>query len=147
MSLTEIHALIATLAYKNWEFYVGVDRSAYLQVRFDMPCAKTGEIQRQHGRKWLLSEHMTKTEIVRTAFLACLQAEIHEAHEHFKYRGRDVFNTHMHIDMLWNYCAFGDVRPPQNVGSSVTLVPRGTDAAPNLQSPIIDHQSPMEPRP
>ena len=143
MSLTEIQALVATLEYKNWTFHLGFQRqSLYLQVQFDAVCSQTGAIQRQHGRKWLLSEFMTKTEIVRTAFLACLQAEIHEAHEHFRYRGRDVFNTHIEIDQLYSLAgvAAHDVRPP--LTDSLThspahspSVPRGTDFIfPNPQS-------------
>jgi hypothetical protein len=42
----------------------------------------------QKSRKWLLSAHMTKTEIVNTAWFAVKTAIEHEAREEFFYQGQ-----------------------------------------------------------
>jgi len=120
MTPKEIQILVGQIRYKNWRIDVVHDFSSgerghlYLQVAFKAVCHSSGKPSIQRGRKWLLSSHMTKTEIVRTAFLACLQAEIHEAHEAFTFLGRDVFNTHMDIFELHALSANGryDLRPP-----------------------------------
>lgn len=49
------------------------------------------------GRKWMLSQHMTETEVVNTCWLAIERAEIHEAAERFTYRGLRVFDPHRSI--------------------------------------------------
>lgn len=91
------------VAYKNWEFYVGFDQRAYLQVRFmaDDATARTGQPGMIHGRKWWLSQHMTDSEIVQTALMAVLAAEEHEARERFTYKGRAVFGPHIDLGALW----------------------------------------------
>jgi hypothetical protein len=55
---------------------------------------------RWNGRKWFLSNHMTRSEVVQTAFKAVLTAEEHEAREHFKYRGQSIFDPHYDVDKL-----------------------------------------------
>ena len=52
------------------------------------------------GRKWRLSEHMTTSEIVQTAFAAALHFEEHELRENFSYRGQAVFGPHFDVDDL-----------------------------------------------
>jgi hypothetical protein len=66
----------------------------YLQLVFDIG----GELQK--SRKWLLSEHMTKSELVQTALLATLTALEHEAREGFAYKGEAVFAPHFNVDAL-----------------------------------------------
>lgn len=101
------HFVDNNVRYKDWEFHVkkkvtnGVEQDAfYLQIQFMAPDNFTGKPERQYCRKWLLSEHMTATEIVRTAFLAVVQAERHELEENFKYKGRDIYNSHLSVDAL-----------------------------------------------
>lgn len=78
------------IRYKDWEIYVSTDES-YLQVRF------LSDGLNQLGRKWKLSEHMTKSEVVQTALAAVLAAEEHEARENFTYCGRNIFNPHLNV--------------------------------------------------
>jgi hypothetical protein len=49
------------------------------------------------GRKWLLSEHMTETEVVKTALVAVKQAIEHEVLELFTYQGLTIFNPHISV--------------------------------------------------
>lgn len=103
------------IRYKDWEFHVKrKGQTMYLQIQFQSIDNKFeyfnpdgGDLGRgpflkirHYGRKWQLSNHMTKTEIVRTAHLAVIQAEIHESCELFKYKGIAIFNTHRDIDEL-----------------------------------------------
>lgn len=101
MTRSEIEAVLRDVAYRDWQFYVGERHGdLYLQVRFLGPDSESREIALQSGRKWLLSSHMTRSEIVRTALKAVLAAEEHEARERFTYRGRAVFGPHLDVDVL-----------------------------------------------
>ncbi len=90
---TLVSATVRELKYKDWEFHLGVDE-AWLQVRFQDNGVPWG------GRKWTISPHMTKGEIVQTALKAILAAEEHEAREKFTYRGRAIFGPHYDVDKL-----------------------------------------------
>lgn len=52
------------------------------------------------GRKWLLSVHMTVSEVVRTAYKAIQAAEEHEMAENFRYKGVALFDPHRNVDLL-----------------------------------------------
>lgn len=92
------------VSFRDWSFVVRrLDRQAerfYLQAQFDAPCALTGKVERQRGRKWLLSQHMTDSEIVQTALMATLAAVEHEAREDFHFDGAAVFGPHMDVRAL-----------------------------------------------
>ena len=53
------------------------------------------------GRKWRISSHMTKSEVVLTAFKAYMTWLEHEARESFEYRGRKILDPHFDVDALW----------------------------------------------
>jgi hypothetical protein len=52
------------------------------------------------GRKWLIEQTMTETQIVNTCFKAYETAIEHEFRELFRYRGRPVYNPHRDINAL-----------------------------------------------
>jgi hypothetical protein len=54
----------------------------------------------QGGRKWRISEHMTKSEIVQTMLAATLAWFEHEVREAFMYRGENIFSPHYDVDQL-----------------------------------------------
>lgn len=72
----------------------------FLQVIYDAPCTKTGEIKEWHGRKWYLSEYMTDDEIVKTGFVAFEACVKHEVMEGYKYDNVIVFNPHVNFKEL-----------------------------------------------
>lgn len=113
--LSRFQEIVDRIHYRNWRLAIREDGSRlYLQVQFDAPCAATGHVLRQHGRKWMLSPHMTVTEVVRTAFKACLAAEEHECQENFRYRGVPIFSPHLDVELLaemWRGVDPIDVRP------------------------------------
>jgi hypothetical protein len=53
-----------------------------------------------HGRKWLIEQTMTETQIVNTCFKAYETAIEHEFRELFRYRGRPVYNPHRCVNAL-----------------------------------------------
>jgi len=102
------------LRYRDWRFQFDVEKGRpRLRVTFEAPCAITGESATQNGRWWPLSLHMTRSEVVATAFKAVLTAVEHEAREDFLYRGEAVFGPHFDVDELHRLCVdhATDVRP------------------------------------
>ena len=104
--------VLRSVRYKDWEFFVPADES-YLQVRFSALQLRSDgrwvEPTTWHGRKWRLSAHMTRSEIVQTAFMAVLVCEEHECRESFKYRGEAVFGPHFNVDSLVKLCEQGQI--------------------------------------
>jgi hypothetical protein len=93
----------------GWEFIVKEKNGViYLQIQFESHDNFSGKWERQFCRKWQLSEWMTKTELVSTAFLAILQAERHEIEETFLYKGQAIFNSHLSADSLAELAARND---------------------------------------
>jgi hypothetical protein len=85
----------------GWRIIVAPDENrVYLQVGFMDTDNYSGEFSEQRGRKWMLSQHMTKSEIVATALKAYLTAMEHEARETFRYRGKAIFGPHFDVDAL-----------------------------------------------
>jgi hypothetical protein len=52
------------------------------------------------GRKWFISEHSCRNEIVGTAFKAVMGAMEHEIRENFKYKDVPIFDPHLDPDLL-----------------------------------------------
>lgn len=114
--MIDFAAVLADVRYRDWRFIVGTDGDGrlgdgdrhYLQVVFDAPDAwrtmgamQTGEYtQYQRGRKWWLSPHMTRSELVQTALMAVLAAVEHEAREDFRYKGVAIFGPHLDVEAL-----------------------------------------------
>jgi hypothetical protein len=106
MNFQEIQAALDQVTFRDWVFHLGggFGGPAFLQVRFWALDAATKEPALQSGRKWPLSPHMTKSEIVQTALKAVLTALEHEAREDFTYRGKPIFGPHFDVDFLASYC-------------------------------------------
>lgn len=103
MNKQEIVNALKSVTYKDWRFTVGQDQDRlYLQVAFNAPDNTEPQNPRhlQLGRKWMLSEHMTKSELIQTAFKAALTAEEHECREMFRYEGEAIFGPHLDVDWL-----------------------------------------------
>jgi hypothetical protein len=97
MTPAEVLDTIADIHYERawWEIVPHVGREWWLQVRF-----RDEYGVEHHGRKWRLSEHMTRSEVVRTALAAVLAVEEHEARERFLYRGQAVYGPHFDVNVL-----------------------------------------------
>lgn len=107
MDIQEMKSVIGEVKFENYTFDItGSDTGAiYLQAAYMEPDIVTGVPELQRTRKWLLSEHMTKSEIVQTAFKCCMTSMEHRTRESFTYRGKRIFGPHFHVDALWQICA------------------------------------------
>ena len=98
------------VSYEDWDFNIRMDSDRpYLQVGFydyDTTQSPLTDRRKQYqtGRKWMLSPHMTKSEIIQTAFKAVLTAVEHEVREKFKYRDSAIFGPHFNVDDLVMTC-------------------------------------------
>lgn len=102
ITFAEIEAIVADIEYNDWTFRLGKygDDTPYLQVLFKDKDRITGVVEVQRCRKWVLSYHMVRSEVVRTAFQAVQAAVLHETQEAFKYRGARVYNPHVDLDSV-----------------------------------------------
>lgn len=63
-------------------------------------CVLTLEEERQNGRWWRLSKHMTDGEVMQTALMAVLAYQEHETREAFQVDGLPVFQPHWDLEFL-----------------------------------------------
>lgn len=123
-----IESILRDIKYKDWEFRLNEDAGCMtLQVEFaapDLDDMHERRIIRHRGRKWRLSYHMTKSEIVQTALMAVLAAEEHEAREQFKYRGRAVFGPHFDVDDLVKLYVDGQIREDKRTNKETRECPK-----------------------
>jgi hypothetical protein len=100
--------IVKEINYKDWNIQVRCDAERpYLQVQFREHDKWKATTTTQSGRKWFLSPHMTRSEIVQTAFKAVLTAEEHETRERFHYKGAAIFGPHFNVDVLVGVCESG----------------------------------------
>lgn len=90
------HAATKRVTYKpNSGFRVLVKAGlVFVQHYQRIPCSKTGEVCVQKGRKFVISDHATDGEILRTLFLAVKLFEEHEINEQFCVDGQRFLNPH-----------------------------------------------------
>jgi hypothetical protein len=106
----DILRVLHDIQFNDWVFDLRLDSGRpYLRVRFAGPCNTTGRFQEWEGRKWFLSSHISKSEIVQTAFKAVITALEHEARETFRYKGEAIFGPHFDCDLLVELCKRSDV--------------------------------------
>lgn len=112
MTSDEIRDVLAHIRFGDWTFAIGDDAGRpFLQLGFVAPDADTGIPTPWKSRKWFLSEHMTVSEIVGTAFKAVMTAVEHEAREAFKFHGRAVYGPHIDVWALYSVAGQLDARP------------------------------------
>ena len=63
--------------------------------------------EEQLTRKWLLSPHMTESEMIQTAFKCVLTSMEHRTREHFKYKNARIFGPHFNVNDLVRLCHTG----------------------------------------
>lgn len=115
LTLPAIGAILANVKFPDTKFLVTMEGNAFvLQLQVEGLCNRSGEPLTWRSRKWRLSRHMTKSEVVQTAFLAVLTAAEHEVREQFRYRGVAVFGPHFNVEWLASLASdprSKDVRP------------------------------------
>jgi hypothetical protein len=114
MNLQEMLAALAEVRCADYHFQIQTTGHGqlYLQAEYVEQDVYSGDPAVQKTRKWMLSEHMTKSEFVQTCFKAVMTSYEHRARESFLFRGRRVFGPHIDIEALWSNCETTEVRPP-----------------------------------
>ena len=97
MTLDEVKTIVFDCRYLiGWDILVKLDNDRpYLQISVDDTDNFTGLPLRWTGRKWFLSYHMCKNEIVNTVYKAIEAAVMHEMRENFLYKNTAIFNPHL----------------------------------------------------
>lgn len=102
MRADEIRNLLRLVKYEDYVFHVvEIGGTLYLQAHYVEADIITGLLEEQHTRKWQLSEHMVKSEIIQTAFKCALTSAEHRVREQFLYRGERIFGPHFDVDGLY----------------------------------------------
>jgi hypothetical protein len=103
---SKVADILDDIQFNGWVITVdSSNRQPYLQVSEPNGlCEVNGTPLPWKGRKWRLSLHMTKSEVVATAFKAVMTAVEHETREQFKYRGEAIFGPHHDVDALVDFC-------------------------------------------
>jgi hypothetical protein len=110
-TVDRVRELVDLCEFENYTFHVYPDRDGVkIQATYPEECIQTGAIETQYTRKWLISPHATKSEIVNTLFKCCATSTEHRLREHFLYRGRRVYGPHYDVDELWAISRRIDVR-------------------------------------
>lgn len=105
MSIVEMQAVLEQIKCLDYSFTITLRNDLpFLQGHYVEACVDnpngSGSVEIQHTRKWFLSEHATKSEIVQTALKCVLTSLEHRAREHFLYQGTRVFGPHFDVDEL-----------------------------------------------
>lgn len=108
----EFGEIIGQITYKRgWYFRSGIEDgrmwvqvgvTADAEVAYD-PVTKT--VVPWRGAKHYLSPHMCRQEVVGAVHHAIERAEMHEANEWFRYKGRAIYNPHFDPDRLAEFAA------------------------------------------
>jgi len=120
-TVQEIRDIVAKCSFEDWLIEVRMDGTRpYLQVHvLNGKDSETGLPMEWTGRKWMLSPHMCKNEIITTAFKAVMTAMEHEVRELFRYRGVAIFNPHMDPDALVDFVSNrANIQERENVAFS-----------------------------
>lgn len=100
--ISEIIAGVSCDLFPTWKLKLSLEGGhLFLQVHeTDGRDTFSDEPLTWSGRKWLLEQTMTETQIVNTCFKAYETAIEHEFRELFRYRGRPVYNPHRCVNAL-----------------------------------------------
>lgn len=102
LTTDEVQEIIDNIQCMDYNFtIIHTDSYSYLQAWYNEKDVDTGVPEVQKTRKWLLSQHMVKSEIVQTALKCVLTSLEHRAREHFKYKGELIFGPHFDIEAFY----------------------------------------------
>lgn len=101
MTTGELREILNDIKCLDYRFEIVLKGDAELiMARYDEPDIVSGDMAVQSTRKWYISPHMTRSEVVQTALLCVLTSMEHRAREGFKYRGQRVYGPHFNVEAL-----------------------------------------------
>lgn len=109
MTLPRVSAIVQAITYKpGWTFLIGQDGvRLFLQASVselsDLTLDPTGRTSARtpwkSGKRYL-SPYMCRQEVVGVVLGLIKDAEMHEVHEWFRYKGAAIYNPHLDPDVL-----------------------------------------------
>lgn len=109
MGFYDAAPIVRSITYKpGWTITLRAEPGRmYVQLsvdeRSDLTLDPTGKTEVRtpwKSAKRYLSPHMCKQEVVGAVFGLIKDAEMHEVHEWFRYKGASIFNPHLDPDVL-----------------------------------------------
>jgi hypothetical protein len=101
LNKSDFEQIVSQVAIGHLEVLLRYDDRPYIQIRCNSGVdTKTGQPTSWTSRKWMLSPHMVKSEVVRTIYKAYHAAVLHEADEVFTYKGVPIYSPHYDVDSL-----------------------------------------------
>lgn len=101
MNRNEIEEILSNITCLDYNFLVdAMGGGFYIQAYYYEPCTQTGKEEIQKTRKWYVSSHATKSEIVQTVLKAVITSMEHRAREWFLYKGERVYGPHFDVEAL-----------------------------------------------
>jgi hypothetical protein len=108
LTLEEIGSIVGSITYKpGWTVLFEGGERPFVQVSVSAESDASLDSAKRDGTRtpWksgkrYLSWHMCRQEIVGVVFDLIKAAELHEAHEWFRYRGASIYNPHLDPDVL-----------------------------------------------
>jgi len=100
----EVAEVLSEISYKDWNHDLIIEpenappSEQFMFLRFWWNDPNDHSVQT--SRRWYISPHSTKSEVVQTALLAVLVAEEHETREQFRYKGAKIFGPHFDVDVM-----------------------------------------------
>lgn len=109
MTTEDVKNILKDVKFKDWNFLLETleDKGWLLQVQFMDKDIYSEEMEEQKGRKFYISPYMIAGEVVKTAFLAVMQAMEHEIRETFLYKEKRLLGPHIALQAL---CEVADTR-------------------------------------
>ena len=107
MSFEQLNSILNKIKYKDWKLiaqnYTDCYVIKWVFLDKDVTNPYDHNLYEQHCRKWFISKHSTESEVIRSAYLAVIQAEMHEAAEQFQFNDVRLFDPHTNYTDLANY--------------------------------------------
>lgn len=111
MTWDEMGAIVGSCTYKpGWRIALFCEDGsgrAYIQLAVSAESDSSLDSYKRDGTRtpWksgkrYLSPHMCRQEVVGSVFALIKDAEMHETHEWFRYRGASIYNPHLNPDVL-----------------------------------------------
>ena len=106
LSIGEMESLVDQCKYKpGWYIHFRLDLAHHGRPYIQIACTEgidstTGERVPWCSGKRYLSRYMCRQEVVGAVFSLIKDAEMHELHEWFRYKGASIFNPHIDPDVL-----------------------------------------------
>jgi hypothetical protein len=105
-----VREIVARVRYEKRYRVGAMGDGFYVQIEYEEPDIRSGDLEVQRGRKWYVSAYATESEIIQTMLTAALASAEHQVREHFAYtppgetKAKLIYGPHFHADALWGIC-------------------------------------------